>query len=63
MSTEKEFVLKPFEVVSCETVRLTKDARKIINIMQADSGMSATKIVSKCVKFAFEHYEGGGNDA
>lgn len=54
----KKFTLKICTTASCEVVRLSKDAQNIIKQMQADSGMSATKIVSECIKFAYENYEG-----
>lgn len=54
----KKFTLTPYQISSSEVVRLTGKARQIVNTLQADSGMSATKIVSKCIEFAFEHYEG-----
>ena len=58
MSENKKFTLTPYQISSSETVRLTEKARQIVNALQADSGMSATKIVSKCIEFAFKNYEG-----
>ena len=58
MEKKKVFTLTPYQISSNEVVRLSEKARKIINPLQADSGMSATKIVCKCIEFAFENYEG-----
>lgn len=54
----KNFTLTPYQASACEVVRLTKSAQKILISLQTDTGMSASKIASKCIEFAFEHYEG-----
>lgn len=43
--------------ISGNNMRITPRTREFINQIRQDTGLSATKIVEKCMEFAVKNYE------
>ncbi len=55
----KNMILKVHkaEPIKGGIVRIDDEAMKIIQQMQKETGLSARKLISECVKFSSQHYE------
>ena len=45
------------EPIKGEVVRIHKETLDIVQQLQAETGLTASKIISECIKFASQHYE------
>ena len=45
------------EPIKGGVVRIHKEAQEIVHQLQTETGLTASKIVSECIKFASQHYE------
>lgn len=46
------------ETAKCaQIVRISEAAASLVSLMMKETGLSAKKIISDCIKFGFDHYE------
>lgn len=51
------FKVFKYEEPCGDVVRISKDAREVVNQIQRETGLPASKIVSECIRFISERYE------
>ena len=56
---DEKMILEIYEAepIRGGVVRIRKEALDIVQQLQAETGLTASKIISECIKFASQHYE------
>ena len=56
---DEKIILEIYEAepIKGGVVRIRKEALDIVQQLQAETGLTASKIISECIKFASQHYE------